>query len=117
MDLNAAIQPLKVDDEEGTNEITVRRMLLNKCQEEFEQGTLAMRAVDAREKKASATEVPSYLVTTLPEFSLYSSPQHLASSPLMLIGMCTTQHAPCKGHARGMGLLHNKLLDVQTLHA
>ncbi len=37
-------------------QITFRRVLLNKCQEEFEEGDAAMKAVDAREKAAAATE-------------------------------------------------------------
>lgn len=35
---------------------TFRRVLLNKCQEEFEEGDAAMKAVDAREKAAAAAE-------------------------------------------------------------
>jgi hypothetical protein len=38
------------------SQITFRRVLLNKCQEEFEEGDAAMKAVDAREKAAAATE-------------------------------------------------------------
>ena len=35
---------------------TFRRLLLNKCQEEFEEGDAAIKAVDAREKAAAAAE-------------------------------------------------------------
>ena len=38
------------DGEEGGSEITVRRLLLNKCQEEFEEGAAAMAAVYSRER-------------------------------------------------------------------
>jgi translation initiation factor 4G len=42
--------------EEGTPAplITFRRLLVNKCQAEFEAGVMAIKAVDAREKKAEA---------------------------------------------------------------
>ena len=37
-------------------QFTFRRVLLNKCQEEFEEGDAAIKAVDAREKAAAAAE-------------------------------------------------------------
>jgi hypothetical protein len=47
--LNPALPSLK--DEEG-NDVQFRRTLLNKCQEEFEAGATAMKAVSEREKHA-----------------------------------------------------------------
>jgi hypothetical protein len=41
-------------DEEG-NAVQFRRTLLNKCQEEFEAGVTAMKAVSEREKQAKET--------------------------------------------------------------
>lgn len=50
-DLNASLPTFKDESsEEGGQEITFRRVLLNKCQEEFEEGDAAMKAVEAREK-------------------------------------------------------------------
>lgn len=50
-DLNHALPSFTGEDETGaTQEITFRRLLLNKCQEEFEEGDVAMKAVEAREK-------------------------------------------------------------------
>lgn len=50
-DLNQSLPSFKDESgEEGAMEITFRRVLLNKCQEEFEEGDAAMKAVEAREK-------------------------------------------------------------------
>ena len=50
-DLNQSLPTFKDESsEEGGQEITFRRVLLNKCQEEFEEGDAAMKAVEAREK-------------------------------------------------------------------
>ncbi len=50
-DLNKELPSFKDEaGEEGAQEITFRRILLNKCQEEFEEGDAAMKAVEAREK-------------------------------------------------------------------
>ena len=40
------------DDETRQRELTFRRILLNKCQEEFEAGLAAIHAVAKREKEA-----------------------------------------------------------------
>lgn len=51
-DLNKELPTFKDEaGEEGGSDITFRRLLLNKCQEEFEEGDAAMKAVEAREKK------------------------------------------------------------------
>ncbi|CAK0783381.1 hypothetical protein CVIRNUC_006580 [Coccomyxa viridis] len=51
-DLNQVLPSFKVLDEEGREEeVEFRRVLLNKCQSEFEEGGAAMRAVEAREKR------------------------------------------------------------------
>jgi translation initiation factor 4G len=51
-DLNQVLPSFKVVDEDGKEEdIEFRRVLLNKCQLEFEEGGAAMRAVEAREKR------------------------------------------------------------------
>jgi CTP:molybdopterin cytidylyltransferase MocA len=53
--LNPALPSL--EDEDG-NPVQFRRTLLNKCQEEFERGVVAMKAVADREKRAlTDTEV------------------------------------------------------------
>lgn len=44
-----------LEDEEG-NPVQFRRTLLNKCQEEFETGSLAMQAVAEREKREQSRE-------------------------------------------------------------
>lgn len=50
-DLNQSLPTFKDEsNEENAQEITFRRVLLNKCQEEFEEGDAAMKAVEAREK-------------------------------------------------------------------
>ncbi|CAL8464440.1 g3975 [Coccomyxa elongata] len=50
-DLNQSLPTFKDESsEDGGQEITFRRVLLNKCQEEFEEGDAAMKAVEAREK-------------------------------------------------------------------
>jgi translation initiation factor 4G len=46
--LNPALPEL--EDDEG-NPVQFRRTLLNKCQDEFEQGAMAMKAVAEREKR------------------------------------------------------------------
>ncbi|KAK9839712.1 hypothetical protein WJX81_007820 [Elliptochloris bilobata] len=57
-DLNKELPSFQVEDEDGEAvQTTFRRVLLNKCQEEFEEGDAAMKAVDAREKAAAAAEV------------------------------------------------------------
>ena len=51
-DLNQVLPSFKVVDEDGKEEdVEFRRVLLNKCQLEFEEGGAAMRAVEAREKR------------------------------------------------------------------
>ena len=51
-DLNQVLPSFKVMDEDGREEdVEFRRVLLNKCQSEFEEGGAAMRAVEAREKR------------------------------------------------------------------
>ncbi len=51
-DLNQVLPSFKVVDEDGKEEdVEFRRVLLNKCQSEFEEGGAAMRAVEAREKR------------------------------------------------------------------
>jgi translation initiation factor 4G len=62
-DLNHSLPTFTGEDEEGgTQEITFRRLLLNKCQEEFEEGDVAMKAVEAREKaEQQKAEVSMFL--------------------------------------------------------
>ena len=58
--LNPALPSL--EDEDG-NPVQFRRTLLNKCQEEFERGVVAMKAVADREKRAlTDTEVRYYKI-------------------------------------------------------
>lgn len=52
--LNPALPDLK--DEKG-NPVNFRRALLNKCQEEFDFGVNAMKAVAEREKRAQDDKV------------------------------------------------------------
>ena len=61
-DLNQALPEFDPEpDAEDQKRITFRRVLLNKCQEEFEEGAAAILAVKAREKadadKASGPQV------------------------------------------------------------
>lgn len=56
-DLNQVLPSFKVVDEDGKEEdVEFRRVLLNKCQSEFEEGGAAMRAVEAREKRQQEEE-------------------------------------------------------------
>ena len=65
-DLNQVLPKFKGVDQDGKEEdVEFRRVLLNKCQYEFEEGGAAMRAVEAREKRqqeeeAAAKVCPSY---------------------------------------------------------
>jgi len=62
-DLNQVLPSFKSVDAEGKEEtVEFRRVLLNKCQSEFEEGAAAMLAVQAREKRQNdgeAAEVDS----------------------------------------------------------
>lgn len=49
--MNANLPEFEDPDSEEAKKITFRRVLLNKCQEEFEAGDEAIKAVDAREKR------------------------------------------------------------------
>ena len=56
-DLNKELPTFKDEaGEEGGSDITFRRLLLNKCQEEFEEGDAAMAAVEARERAQQAKD-------------------------------------------------------------
>lgn len=52
--LNPALPDLTDDD---GNPVNFRRALLNKCQEEFDYGVNAMKAVAEREKRAQTQKV------------------------------------------------------------
>ena len=72
-DLNQVLPSFKVVDEDGKEEdVEFRRVLLNKCQSEFEEGGAAMRAVEAREKRqqeedaAKVSGCPRWLLIQIP---------------------------------------------------
>jgi hypothetical protein len=59
-----SLKLLSLDDEEG-RPVQFRRTLLNKCQEEFESGANAMKAVAEREKREKGEAEPTTPVEDL----------------------------------------------------
>ena len=59
-DLNQRLGSYKPEPGSGDEkDITFRRLLLNKCQEEFTEGARAISAVKEREKTDAANKVPA----------------------------------------------------------
>ena len=80
-DLNQVLPSFKVMDEDGKEEdVEFRRVLLNKCQSEFEEGGAAMRAVEAREKRQQEEDAAKVRSRLLWQLIAGLDPHQLACS-------------------------------------
>jgi hypothetical protein len=84
------------EGEEGGSDITFRRVLLNKCQEEFEEGDAAMKAVEARER-AAAQKVRQSLQS--PENPLQTPPPTVCSCDACMGCLCCAHLRSCRSPA------------------
>ena len=110
-DLNQVLPSFKVMDEDGKEEdVEFRRVLLNKCQSEFEEGGAAMRAVEAREKRQQEEDAAK-VVSLAPTPAFPACHARRLPAPGLRRLSCVMMPR-CKGRQ----IMQQTLLRFQILH-
>ena len=108
---NQVLPSFKVMDEDGKEEdVEFRRVLLNKCQSEFEEGGAAMRAVEAREKRQQEEDAAK-VVSLAPTPAFPACHARRLPAPGLRRLSCVMMPR-CKGRQ----IMQQTLLRFQILH-